>query len=74
VPSDPIQILADDEIERRDEELVTAYANVACPTRPGNWSSRTWHIHRLCGKARTNPKQPQYIVNVRGVGYCLAVD
>ena len=31
IPTDLIQTLADDEIERRNQELVTAYANVACP-------------------------------------------
>jgi len=37
LPSDLIRILADDEIERRNEELVTAYANVACPASGEIW-------------------------------------
>jgi hypothetical protein len=37
LPGDLIRILADDEIERRNEELVTVYANVACPTSGEIW-------------------------------------
>lgn len=37
LPGDLIRILADDEIERRKEELVTAYANVACPAGGEIW-------------------------------------
>jgi len=36
-PTDLIRILADDEIERRNQELVTAYANVACPASGELW-------------------------------------
>ena len=56
LPDDLIRILADDEIERRKGELVTAYANVACPTSgeiwytfggypaasAGNWQQLEW--------------------------------
>jgi DNA-binding response OmpR family regulator len=31
-----------------------------------------WHIHRLRGKVERDPRQPQVIINVRGVGYRLA--
>lgn len=37
LPADLIRILADDEIERRGEELVTVYANVACPAGGELW-------------------------------------
>jgi hypothetical protein len=37
LPSDLIRILADDGIERRNGELVTAYANVACPASGEIW-------------------------------------
>jgi hypothetical protein len=37
LPRDLIRILADDEIETRNEELATAYANVACPTSGESW-------------------------------------
>jgi hypothetical protein len=56
MPTDLIQILADDQIERRNTELVTAYANVACPAcgelwytfggypaaSAGNWQRLAW--------------------------------
>lgn len=31
-----------------------------------------WYIHRLRSKIEPNPRQPRYILNVRGVGYILA--
>lgn len=31
-----------------------------------------WYVHRLRAKVESNPAQPRYIVNVRGVGYTLA--
>jgi hypothetical protein len=37
LPADLIRILADDEIERREGKLVTAYANVACPNTGEIW-------------------------------------
>jgi len=37
LPTDLIQILADDAIERRDQELVTVYSNVACPSSGEIW-------------------------------------
>ena len=37
LPADLMRILADDEIERRDNKLVTAYANVACPNTGELW-------------------------------------
>ncbi len=37
LPSDLVRILADDEIERRNKELVTAYAIVACPAGGEIW-------------------------------------
>ena len=56
LPADLIRILADDEIERRGGELVTVYANVACPASgelwytfggypaasTGNWQRLAW--------------------------------
>ena len=56
LPADLIRILADDEIERRESKLVTAYANVACPytgeiwytfggypaASKGNWQRLAW--------------------------------
>ena len=56
LPDDLIRILADDEIERRESKLVTAYANVACPNTgeiwytfggypaasKGNWQRLAW--------------------------------
>jgi hypothetical protein len=56
MPADLIRILADDKIERRNQELVTAYANVACPASgelwytfggypaasTGNWQRLAW--------------------------------
>ena len=56
LPADLIRILADDEIERRERKLVTAYANVACPytgeiwytfggypaASKGNWQRMAW--------------------------------
>jgi len=56
LPADLIRILADDEIERRESKLVTAYANVACPSTgeiwytfggypaasQGNWQRLAW--------------------------------
>ena len=56
LPADLIRILADDEIERRENKLVTAYANVACPNTgeiwytfggypaasKGNWQRLAW--------------------------------
>lgn len=37
LPADLIQILADEEIERRGQEVVTVYANVACPASGELW-------------------------------------
>ena len=37
LPAGLIQILADDEIERRGPGLVTVYANVACPSTGETW-------------------------------------
>jgi hypothetical protein len=56
LPADLIQILANDEIERRDKNVVTVYSNVACPSTgeiwctfgghpaasKGNWQRITW--------------------------------
>ena len=56
LPADLIQILADDEIERRDSRIITAYSNVACPATgeiwytfggypsasQGNWQRLAW--------------------------------
>ena len=33
-----------------------------------------WHIHHLRRKVEDDPRQPRYLINVRGVGYRLAVD
>ncbi|MBI5348105.1 MAG: winged helix-turn-helix domain-containing protein [Chloroflexi bacterium] len=33
-----------------------------------------WHIHQLREALETNPDDPKYIVNMRGVGYRLVVD
>jgi len=37
LPADLIRILADGQTERRVGELITAYANVACPSRGEIW-------------------------------------
>lgn len=37
LPADLIRILADDEIERRGKDVVTVYANVACPSTGEIW-------------------------------------
>jgi hypothetical protein len=37
MPADLIQSLADDEIERRAEPLITVYSNVACPSTGEIW-------------------------------------
>jgi hypothetical protein len=37
LPAALIQILADDGIERRDQELITVYSNVACPSSGDIW-------------------------------------
>ena len=37
LPVDLIRILADDQIERRDKQLVTVYSNVACPSTGEIW-------------------------------------
>jgi hypothetical protein len=37
VPADLIRILADESVERRDEEFATVYANVACPATGVIW-------------------------------------
>ena len=56
LPVDLIQILANDEIERRDNNVVTVYSNVACPSTgeiwytfggypaasKGNWQKLEW--------------------------------
>jgi hypothetical protein len=56
LPGELIQILADDEVERRDETFATAYSNVACPNTgeiwytfggypaasKGNWQRLAW--------------------------------
>ena len=56
LPADLIQILADDAIERRDNDVITVYANVACPSTgeiwytfggypaasKGNWQKLEW--------------------------------
>jgi DNA-binding response OmpR family regulator len=31
-----------------------------------------WYIHRLRQKVEPDPSNPRYVLNVRGVGYCLA--
>jgi DNA-binding response OmpR family regulator len=33
-----------------------------------------WHIHHLRRKVEDDPRDPRYLLNVRGVGYRLAVD
>lgn len=54
LPADLIRVLADDQIERRYGELVTAYANVACPAGGEIWytfggypAASTGHWQRL---------------------------
>ena len=56
LPADLIRILADDQVERRDKQIITVYANVACPTTgeiwytfggypaasKGNWQKLEW--------------------------------
>lgn len=56
LPADLIQVLAHDEIERRDEHVVTVYSNIACPSAgeiwftfggcpaasEGNWQKIAW--------------------------------
>lgn len=56
LPADLIRILADDEIERRSQDLVTVYSNVVCPASgeicytfggypaasAGNWQRLAW--------------------------------
>jgi hypothetical protein len=37
LPADLIQILADDEIERREKDIITVYSNVACPNTGEIW-------------------------------------
>ncbi len=37
LPADLIRILADDQIERREKRLMTAYSNVACPSTGEIW-------------------------------------
>ena len=37
LPTDLIQILADDGIERRDKQVITVYSNVACPNTGEIW-------------------------------------
>ena len=37
LPGDLIRILADDWIERRDEQVITVYSNVACPSTGEIW-------------------------------------
>jgi hypothetical protein len=37
IPSDLIQILADDQIERRELQLMTVYSNVVCPSTGEIW-------------------------------------
>jgi len=37
LPADLIRILADDQIERRDKQIVTVYSNVACPSTGEIW-------------------------------------
>jgi len=37
LPGDLIQILADDQIERRDKNVITVYSNVACPSTGEIW-------------------------------------
>lgn len=37
LPIDLIRILADDQIERRDKQIVTVYSNVACPSTGEIW-------------------------------------
>ena len=55
-PADLIRVLADDQIERRDTQIVTVYSNVACPSTgeiwytfggypaasKGNWQRLAW--------------------------------
>jgi DNA-binding response OmpR family regulator len=31
-----------------------------------------WYVHRLRQKIEPDPSKPRYVLNVRGVGYCLA--
>jgi DNA-binding response OmpR family regulator len=33
-----------------------------------------WHIHELRDAMEADPKHPQYVLNVRGIGYRLVVD
>jgi hypothetical protein len=56
LPGDLIRILSDDQIERRSEEVITVYSNVACPSTgeiwytfggypaasKGNWQKLEW--------------------------------
>ena len=46
LPADLIQILADNQIERRDKDVITVYSNVACPN-----TSEIWYTFGGCPAA-----------------------
>jgi len=66
LPADLIRILADDQIERRDKQVITVYSNVACPSAgeiwytfggypaasKGNWRRLNWPWTERGGEIR----------------------
>ncbi len=52
-------------------ELVRVVRNYDCQDDIEAREIIKWYIHRLRNKIETNPNNPVYIINVRGVGYLL---
>ncbi|HOU14727.1 MAG TPA: response regulator transcription factor [Anaerolineae bacterium] len=56
------------------QELVQTVQGYQCQEDREAREIIRWHIHRLRSKVETDPTQPRYILNVRGVGYTLGLD
>ncbi len=56
------------------EKLVSEAQGYAKTTRYEAQEMTKWHIHTLRQSVETNPAQPCYILNVRGLGYRLIFD